>query len=434
MSLPSSSVSRRALLGGALGIGVAGALTACGNNSGLSGSKSGGSGGSGSGGKVSLDQWYHQYGETGTHEAAKRYAKEYTKADVTVTWVPATSEYDTKLTSALTGGKGPDCFESHLNRALVQAGEVEPLDDLIADVKDDFNADDLAANSLDGKLYAIPMIIDPQMVYYRKSLFSAKGIQPPTSLDDWISAAKELTGDKIKGLFMGNDANTTASPLISPLIAATGGTYLTDDHKCGIVWDKFGEALVKLRQFSTDKSLLLGAPQDWTNPDALDNQLCAMQWIGMWAVPQMTQAFSDDVGCFALPGLSSSDKPTVLKGGWNAMVNAKGAHVDAAKDFTKWLWVDNAKDQTDWALSYGFHIPPRKSVADKATKLQSGVAAESVKLNNQYGFGPNPDWTPAMTTALTDASTQIIGKKADPGPALAKAKKTIENELDKAFG
>lgn len=426
------SFTRRGLLGGALGLGAAGALSACGSNHGA-GSKQGGSGG-GASGKVSLDQWYHQYGEAGTHEAAVRYAKSYPDANVTVTWVPATAEYDTKLTSALTGGKGPDCFESHLNRALVQAGEVEPLDDLITDVKDDFNESDLKANTIDGKLYAIPMIIDPQMVYYRKSLFDAKGIKPPTTLDDWIAAAKELTTNKVKGLFMGNDANTTASPLIDPLIGATGGTYITSDHKCGINFDKYGQALVKLRQFADDKSLLLGAPQDWTNPDALDNQLCAMQWIGMWAVPQMTQAFKDDIGCFPLPGLSSSDKPVVLKGGWNAMVNAKGAHVDAAKKFTKWLWVDNTKDQEDWCLSYGFHIPPRKSVAEKATKLQSGVAAESVKFTDQYGFAGTPDWTPAMDTALTDAATKIIGKRNDPGPALQSAQKTINSELQKAFG
>ena len=34
-----------------------------------------------------LAQWYHEYGETGTHEAVLRYAKAYTKANVNVNWV-----------------------------------------------------------------------------------------------------------------------------------------------------------------------------------------------------------------------------------------------------------------------------------------------------------------------------------------------------------
>lgn len=419
-------VSRRRFLGGALGIGAAGALAACGGNHGA-GSKQG------SGGKPALNQWYHQYGETGTHEAAIRYAKSYQAADVTVTWVPATSGYPAKLTSALSSGNGPDCFEYHTDRSLVTSKEIVPLDDLIADVRDDYNQSDLDTNTVDGKLYAIPMIDDPQMVYYRKSLFSAKGIQPPQTLDDWIAAAKELTTPKVKGLYMGNDANTTVSTLVSPLVGATGGTFLTKDHKIGIDFNKYGEALVKLRQFAQDKSLLLGAPQDWTNPDSLDSQLCAMQWIGMWAVPQMTQAFQDDIGCFPLPGLDSSHK-AVWNGGWVAMVNAKSPNVDAAKKFTKWLWVDNVKDQEDWALSYGFHIPPRKSVAAKASKLQSGVAADSVKFANQYGITGNPNWTPAMGTALTDAVTNIVGKGKDPSTELAAAEKKINAEISKTFG
>lgn len=422
-------ISRRAVLAGALGVGAAGALSACGGNHGAGSTST-----EGAGGKVALQQWYHQYGEEGTHQAATRYAKEYTDADVKVTWVPATSAYDTKLTSALSAGKGPDCFEYHTNRSLVSAKEIEPLDDLVADVKDDFDPADLETNSIDGKLYAIPMIIDPQMVYYRKSLFDAKGISPPKTLDDWIAAAKELTANKVKGLYMGNDANTTGGPLINPLIGATGGTFLTEDHKLGIDLDKFGQGLVKLRQFTADKSLLLGAPQEWTNPDSLTTQLCAMQWIGMWAVPQMIKKFPDDIGCFPLPGLTADDKPAVWKGGWVAMVNAKGKNIDAAKAFTKWLWIDNAKDQEDWCLSYGFHIPPRKSVAEKAAKLQDGVAADSVKLNTDYGFVGDPNWTPAMNTALTDAVTRIIAKKADPNTELAGAKKKIDAEIDKTFG
>ncbi len=48
------------------------------------------------------------------------------------------------------------------------------------------------------------------------------------------------------------------------------------------------------------------------------------------------------------------------------MVSAKAKDVEAAKAFVKWLWIDNTADQEDFNLSYGFHIPPRKSLAAKA--------------------------------------------------------------------
>ena len=57
----------------------------------------------------------------------------------------------------------------------------------------------------------------------------------------------------------------------------------------------------------------------------------------------MTEALGDDgIGAFPVPGGERTDgKPAVVKGGWQAFVNAKSAHVDEAKAFTKWLWVDN---------------------------------------------------------------------------------------------
>ena len=69
------------------------------------------SGGSSSGTSnlPTLQQWYHQYGETGTHEAVLRYAKQYTKANVKVSWVPGTgNEYPNKLRAALLGTNAPD--------------------------------------------------------------------------------------------------------------------------------------------------------------------------------------------------------------------------------------------------------------------------------------------------------------------------------------
>src|SRR6266446_4276171 len=88
-----------------------------------------------------LQQWYHQYGETGTHEAVLRYAKQYTKANVSVSWVPGTgNEYPDKLRAALLGSNAPDVFElPNPTVDQVKAGLIEPLDDIIADVKSDFN-------------------------------------------------------------------------------------------------------------------------------------------------------------------------------------------------------------------------------------------------------------------------------------------------------
>ena len=58
-------------------------------------------------------------------------------------------------------------------------------------------------------------------------------------------------------------------------------------------------------------------------------------------------------------------------GAFGAMVNAKSKRIDEAKEFVKWLWIERTDYQEDFNLSYGFHIPPRRSISEKASKLTS---------------------------------------------------------------
>ena len=79
-------------------------------------------------------------------------------------------------------------------------------------------------------------------------------------------------------------------------------------------------------------------------------------------------------------------------------------------------------DQEDFNLSYGFHIPPRKSLAAKAAKLQTGPAADALKIFNESAVAGNPSWTPKMNNAYADAATAIVRKGGDIDDNLAKAR------------
>ena len=83
--VPNAGLTRRDLLKRTGGLAALAALTAaCGGNTGR---PSGGGGDSG-GASWNLAQWYHQYGEAGTQEAAKKYAAAYKDAKVTIQWIP----------------------------------------------------------------------------------------------------------------------------------------------------------------------------------------------------------------------------------------------------------------------------------------------------------------------------------------------------------
>lgn len=172
MSFPDARqpIGRRTFLAGAGGAALLGAAAACGGNTGRGG-----------GGGTAISQWYHQYGETGTEQAAKRCAASYKKATVAVQWTPG--DYASKLNAGLLSSKGPDVFESQFNVQLARAGRVAPLDDIIDPVKSDDNSYDITANTYKGHIYGVRMIDDPQFFYYRKSMFDRAGLKHRQGVD-----------------------------------------------------------------------------------------------------------------------------------------------------------------------------------------------------------------------------------------------------------
>lgn len=378
---------------------------------------------------ITLVQYYHEYGEEGCAEASKRYADSYTavKPNVKVDrqWIPG--DYAQKLNAALLTDQAPDVFESAPDAARYKAGMIADLTDLYAGVKDDFNPAVIAASSWKDKIMGIRMIIDTGVVYCRKSVFDAAGLTAPTNLSEMVATAKQLTTDKQKGLFLGNDG---IGGVADQSVYASGVKSLVENGKIMFNTDRAGEALLKIKQLNDEGSVLVGAPTDWWDPSSLTQGLSAMQWCGLWAMPGIRKEIGDDFFVLAWPKLDDQGTPSTFLGGWTTFVSAKGKHVEESKAFAKWQWIDNKADQQDWALSYGFHIPPRNSAAAEAEKLKTGAAKEVWDIVNKYGHDESPFWTGAMGTLFTTAVTNIIKNGADPKSELDTAATKCQAELD----
>jgi multiple sugar transport system substrate-binding protein len=402
------------------GVTAAGLLAACGSNTGR-----GGSGGD------TIEQWYHAYGEAGVQQAVERYAKSYPDGAVRVQWNPG--DYDSKIASALAASNGPDVFESTLRVDMVRSKQIVSLDDLLGDARSDFTESVLASHTVDGQVYGIPQAVDMQMLFYRKSLLAKAGVQPPSTVDELVDAARKLTTGKVKGLFLGNDGGVGV--LAGPLLWSVGLDYLTPDHKVGFDDPLAAESAGRLRQLFTSNSLLLGAPADWSDPSAFTQGLTAMQWTGLWTVPAVRKALGDDFGVLPWPALNGAGKASVPFGAYGSMVNAKSARIDAAKKYVRWLWVERGDYQQDFDLSYGFHIPARKSLAAKADKLKSGPAADAVRFVQDLGKPQNPPpWTAKMQLALSDSLNRIVRGGADASSELKTASQSVQTELKRLYG
>lgn len=412
-STTANSISRRYLLAAS---GALALTAACGSNTGRAG---------GAGDRPALDQWYHQYGEAGTEQAVKRYAAAYRKAEVTIEWRPG--NYDQQTAAALLTKNAPDVFEGSPTLDQIRGGQVADLTDLLDGVREDFNPAVLTPKTYKGKVYGIPQAIDMQMLYYRKSLLDEAGVRPPQTLDELVDAAGALTTKDVKGLFLGNDGE--AGVLGATPLRAAGLELVTSNGAVGFDDPQAARTLGKLHRFHKDDSLLLGAPTDWSDPSAFLQGLTAMQWTGLWALPQIEKALGDDFGVLPFPRDGARGRPSVPVGAYGAAVSAHSSHIDAAKAYVKWLWAERTDYQEDFALSYGFHIPARISLAKKAAALAKGAAAEAVRFTTEHGYAQPLLWTSRSQTAYQDALSRIITEGADPDAQIRSVVATANAEL-----
>ena len=434
-----AGIDRRHLLSFGGGMAVAGALAACGGNTGrgssstsAAGSGSGSGSASGGGAKATLQQWYHQYGEAGTQQAVEGYAKAYTAADVKVTWKPG--DYDQTTAASLLTAGGPDVFEYGNGPTIdmIKGGQVVDLSGLLGDAESDFNPAMVKRMTYDGKLWAIPQVVDMQLLVYRKSLLEKAGVTPPETIDDLMAAAKKLTSGDVKGLFLGNDGGVGL--MGAPMLFSAGADYLNEDGSFGFDSDAAAAALGKLRELFTSDSLLLGAPKDWYDASALTSGLTAMQFTGLWTFPDLTKGLADDYGCIPWPAMPGGAKSVVV-GAYGSCVSAKSTNVDAAKEFVKWLWVDQTDKQLDFATAYGFHIPARASLVPQAKTLQSGPAKDAAAYAQEFGHAQSSVlWTPKCATAFGDMMSKIVKDGADVKAEIAKVKAVAEAEVKRVLG
>lgn len=376
---------------------------------------------------VPLKQWYHQYGEAGTRQAVERYAAAFPRGPVEVGWIPG--DFDQAVGDALPTDQAPDVFEMANGPSveMLRGGQVADLTDVIGDAVADFDPVIIKRFTHQDRIWAIPQVIDMQMLVYRPSMLRAAGVTPPSSMDELVAAAGALTRGKVKGLYLGNDAGAS---VVGPLMLRSAGLdLLTPDGRIGFDDPAAARALSVLRTLATSGHLLRNASADWYSPTALTSGRTAMQFTGLWALPAIQKALGDDVGVLPWPAMRGGVANVPL-GSYGACVNAGSRQVDRAKDLVRWLWIDSTDRQLDFATGYGLHLPARTSLAASAPVLSTGPAADAAHLAARHGFiQTHLLWTRACELAFTDAMTRIVLGGVDPGRELRNLRPVISEQV-----
>ncbi|TQJ29588.1 extracellular solute-binding protein [Microbacterium sp. SLBN-146] len=267
-----------------------------------------------------------------------------------------------KLTTSLSSSDSPDIVEFGNTQAPAFTSVGALLD--ISDIYEDLGGDDLLpgfveAGSYDGAFYAPPLYSGARVVFADPAFVT----EAPATLDDYITAAKELHAanpEKSGIYFAGQDWYNAL-----PFIWENGGEIAVAD---GEEWDaqlsspESIEGLLQVQDLMVNASI---APQDGDNAEpwtpyceGTSIQFSAPNWaLGLASACETADPPAAPF-VYALPGVDGG-AAQVFAGGSNIGISAKSANPDLAKSALEIILSD------DFQTIYGENglIPAKKSLA-----------------------------------------------------------------------
>ena len=338
-------------------------------------------------------------------------------------------DLDGKLQTALNSGDAPDIF---LQRgggklaAMVAGGLVKDLTDGVSDqARSEIPEGSFLANTLDDKVWAMPVAVLPGGLFYSQDLFTEAGItETPKTLDELDSAVTALKGAGAQPIALGaKDAWPAAHWFYffalrecsaDTMAEAADSKDFSDD-----CWLKAGEDLQSFAGTEPfNEGFLTTAAQQGAGSSAglLANHQAGMELMGAWNPGVIASLTPDekplpDLGWFPFPEVDGGDgAPGSIMGGVDGYSCSAGAP-DECVDFLNYLATSDVQKEYYAA----FNAPPVNTVAQEAVTepyLKDILAAyNSAPYVSQWldtVYGQN------VGNALNVAVVDLLAGKSDP--------------------
>lgn len=200
------------------------------------------------------------------------------------------------------------------------------------------------ANTVDGKVVALPAFADSMFLYYRKDLLEKYGVEPPKTWDELKAAVKKINGGEnkadLQGLsFQGKAIEGAVCTFLLPYWSQ--GKNLVDNGKLTFDKDAAVKSLKLWKSFVDEgvskKNIAEVATDDTRKEFQAGNAVFAVNWSYAWAQAQGKEsAVAGKVGVTRLPAVTGGEQTTCL-GGWEWGVSAYSKNQDAAKKLVEYL-------------------------------------------------------------------------------------------------
>ena len=248
----------------------------------------------------------------------------------------------------------------------------------------------ITAATVDGKVYAVPHVIDVSALYYNEVLFTKAGLDPanpPKTLDELKVAADKINalGPDYGGLYFPGNCAGCLVFTVWPSIWGSGGTVMNADGTAATLDSSESVGVLDFynQLFTTgsmmDSSRNEGGP---TQNDALASGKVGFALLGSKALGTIPESADLKMGVTPIPSLTGGVSTFV--GGDMMGISASSTHADAAWNFLTWSMDD--KVQLDIFAKSKF-IPVRTDLAENEYAMSD---PRLVTFNKLVGQGQTP--------------------------------------------
>lgn len=381
-----------------------------------------------------LDEWVAAYNE------------QTDGVTVTVQYVPE-STWSEKIKAAQASGTAPDVVAVNLKAMPneVWIGAIQPLDAYMDEaIWDDVmeNYEDLVL--IDGQHYGFPYQVEAgQVLFYRKDLFEAAGLDPDTPPKTWadvIDYAQKLTDQYTYGFQLNTD-DAGISWTSYALQYNTAGHFAVDDNwERAILTEDAGYADL-FEYFKTLHDLGVVPPEALCDPfttSALCEGSVAMLMTGAWnfqIIEENYPEMMDQIGVAVIPTQEGDfTRASSSIGGWTLAIDANAKYPQEAADFIAWLLGGDPEIMLDFCTRASFgKSSVRKSVAeliaqDPATSENQWLKALNEDILPYAVLEPSYNWNIAL--AVGQGINRVIVYDQSIEEALAQCEQEINDFIE----
>ena len=326
-------------------------------------------------------------------------------------------------------------FAGYRMQFFAQKNLLAPIDDVWETLKPQFSpAMQQASKGLDGHYYFVPIYNYPWAVFYRKSVFKAKGYTVPKTWDQFMALAKKMKADGLTPVAFADKDGWPAMGTFDILnmringydfhVRLMAGKESWDSPKVKAVFNQWREILPYTSQGALGLTWQEGAQQ-------MIGKQAGMYLLGSFVGQQATDAADHaDLDFFAYPAINPTHGQDSLDAPIDGfLMSRKAKNKDGAKALLKYLGsaaAENTYLKSD-ANDVGANVHASTAHYNALQKKSAALIGSAKHIAQYMDRDTRPDFA---STVMIPALQQFLNKPNDVNGLV----KSIQKQKKAIFG